>query len=150
KRAVLGAQTGTRTFLGRRSRRAWQARLPPTLNFSRCARERPQTIRAANPQVLAKEKATLMQKLGKRQLTLTLQEPMNDLPQALAAWPLSLKGQGHELEYAFDANDTKADIPALLRRLAELGIGFKDLNTRESSLEDIFVNLVQARNGASA
>ena len=94
--------------------------------------------------ILTEDKATLMRKLGKRQLTLSLQEPMAAVPEALAAWPLALKARGNELEYTFDAKDGRADadIPALLRKLAELGIGFKDLSTRQSSLEDIFVGLV--------
>ncbi|HEY2730631.1 MAG TPA: ABC transporter ATP-binding protein [Polyangia bacterium] len=97
--------------------------------------------------ILTEEKATLMRKLGKRQLTLSLQEPMAAVPEALAAWPLALKARGSELEYTFDAKDGRADadIPALLRKLGELGIGFKDLSTRQSSLEDIFVGLVHDR-----
>ena len=104
--------------------------------------------------VVVEEKTKLMQKLGKRQLTLNLQEPMTELPAALAGWPLALKAQGNQLEYTFDARDAAAgaagagasdkpqDIPSLLRRLGELGIGFKDLSTSQSSLEEIFVNLV--------
>ena len=95
--------------------------------------------------ILAEEKATLMQKLGKRQLTLNLQEPMKALPAELGAWQLVLKADGNELEYTFDANDGRSNIPSLLRRMGDLGIGFKDLNTRQSSLEDIFVNLVTDR-----
>jgi ABC-2 type transport system ATP-binding protein len=97
--------------------------------------------------ILTEDKSTLMRKLGKRQLTLSLQEPMAAVPEALAAWPLALKARGSELEYTFDAKDGRADadIPALLRKLGELGIGFKDLNTRQSSLEDIFVGLVHDR-----
>lgn len=98
--------------------------------------------------ILAEEKTKLMQKLGKRQLTLQLQEPMTAIPGELGAWRLTLKAHGHELEYTFDAHDDKADIPSLLRRMADLGIGFKDLNTRQSSLEEIFVNLVSDRMGA--
>jgi ABC-2 type transport system ATP-binding protein len=91
--------------------------------------------------ILVEDKTKLMQKLGKRQLTLSLQEPMTTIPKELEPWPLALKGQGYLLEYTFDAHG-RADIPALLRRIGDLGIGFKDLNTKESSLEDIFVNLV--------
>jgi ABC-2 type transport system ATP-binding protein len=98
--------------------------------------------------ILVEEKATLMRKLGKRQLTLVLQEPMTTIPPELAAWPLVAKAQGYQLEYTFDANDGSADIPTLLRRLGDLGIGFKDLSTRQSSLEDIFVDLVSDREGA--
>jgi ABC-2 type transport system ATP-binding protein len=94
--------------------------------------------------ILTEDKATLMRKLGKRQLTLTLVEPLSAVPEALAAWTLALKANGAQLEYTFDTKDgrSEADIPALLRKLAELGIGFKDLQTRQSSLEDIFVGLV--------
>jgi ABC-2 type transport system ATP-binding protein len=100
--------------------------------------------------ILTEDKSTLMRKLGKRQLTLSLQEPMAAVPEALAAGPLALKARGSELEYTFDAKDGRADadIPALLRKLGELGIGFKDLNTRQSSLEDIFVGLVHDRDEA--
>jgi ABC-2 type transport system ATP-binding protein len=86
-----------------------------------------------------------MQKLGKRQLTQQLQEPMTAIPAALARWQLTLKAGGTVLEYVFDAHAESADIPALLRCIDDLRIGFKDLNTRQSSLEDIFVNLVSER-----
>jgi ABC-2 type transport system ATP-binding protein len=103
--------------------------------------------------VVVEEKTKLMQKLGKRQLTLNLQEPMAALPPALGGWPLALKANGNQLEYTFDAHDGPAgagpgaaqgprDIPTLLRRLGELGIAFKDLSTHQSSLEEIFVSLV--------
>jgi ABC-2 type transport system ATP-binding protein len=94
--------------------------------------------------ILTEDKATLMKKLGKRQLTLSLQTPMSALPDGLGAWALALKAGGNELELTFDAQDghADADIPALLRKLGELGVAFKDLHTRQSSLEDIFVGLV--------
>jgi len=95
--------------------------------------------------VVVEEKATLMKKLGKKQLTVHLQEPMTVIPLALAEWPLVLKTDGSELEYTFDAHEEHTGIPTLLKRLAELGIGFRDLNTRQSSLEDIFVGLVSDR-----
>jgi ABC-2 type transport system ATP-binding protein len=95
--------------------------------------------------ILAEEKTRLMRQLGKRQLTLHLQEPIAAVPPELATWNLALKGHGTELEYTFDAHDDRSDIPALLRRMNELGIGLKDLNTRQSSLEEIFVNLVHER-----
>jgi ABC-2 type transport system ATP-binding protein len=93
--------------------------------------------------VVVEEKATLMRKLGKKQLTLHLLEPMRGLPAELAGWKLALKNGGGELEYTFDAAEESQGIPVLLRRLHELGIGYKDLQTRQSSLEDIFVDLVQ-------
>jgi ABC-2 type transport system ATP-binding protein len=91
--------------------------------------------------VLVEEKNALMKKLGKRTLTLHLQEPLKELPSSLASLPLVLKADGNDLEYSFDAHGHNG-IPDLLRKLSELGIGFKDLNTKESSLEDIFVGLV--------
>ena len=95
--------------------------------------------------ILVEDKVALMKKLGKKHLTLQLQEPLNTIPSALADWPLALQAQGHELEYHFDAGQEGAGAAALLRRLGELGIAFKDLNTRQSSLEDIFVGLVSER-----
>lgn len=100
--------------------------------------------------ILAEEKTTLMRKLGKRQLTLTLQHAMTEIPSDLAAWSLEIKDGGMQLEYSFDAQDDRSDIPGLLQKLSSLGIGFKDLNTRKSSLEEIFVNLVSERSGAGA
>ncbi len=95
--------------------------------------------------IVVEEKAELMKKLGKKQLTLSLQEPMAAIPAALSDWKLVLNADGHELEYTFDAHEESTGIPPLLRRMSELGIGFKDLNTRQSSLEDIFVSLVSDR-----
>jgi ABC-2 type transport system ATP-binding protein len=92
--------------------------------------------------IVVEEKTTLMKKLGKKQMTLHLQEPMAAIPAGLADWPLVLNAGGTELEYTFDAAEERTGIPALLKRLADLGIGFKDLNTRQSSLEEIFVSLV--------
>ncbi len=87
----------------------------------------------------------LMKKLGKKQLTLHLQEPMAAIPAGLSDWNLALNNGGSELEYTFHTGEERTGVPALLRRLGELGIGFKDLNTRQSSLEDIFVSLVSDR-----
>jgi len=95
--------------------------------------------------VLVEEKAALMKKLGKKQLTLHLQEPMPEIPAALAGWKLALRNGGADLEYSFDAHEESAGIPALLGRLRELGIAFKDLNTRQTSLEEIFVDLVHQK-----
>ncbi|MBG7614385.1 ABC transporter ATP-binding protein [Brevundimonas sp. BAL450] len=92
--------------------------------------------------ILVEEKTALMKKLGKKQLTLNLQEPMTTLPPELSDWALALKADGAELEYVFDANAERTGVPSLLRKLSDMGIGFKDLNTRQSSLEDIFVGLV--------
>jgi ABC-2 type transport system ATP-binding protein len=95
--------------------------------------------------VVVEDKHALMRKLGRRQLTLALQEPMAAVPAALAAWNLVLNRDGTELEYTFEVAEEHAAIPALLRRIGELGIGYKDLNTRQSSLEEIFVRLVNGR-----
>jgi ABC-2 type transport system ATP-binding protein len=95
--------------------------------------------------IVVEEKTVLMKQLGKKQLTLHLQEPMGAIPAGLAGWRLALNAGGTELEYTFDAAEERTGIPALLRRLGELGIGFRDLNTRQSSLEEIFVNLVSER-----
>ena len=98
--------------------------------------------------ILVEEKATLMKKLGKKQLTLVLQEPMAAVPAELAEWNLALKDGGHELEYTFDANAERKGIASLLRRVTDLNIGFRDVHTTQSSLEDIFVSLVSDRSRA--
>jgi len=95
--------------------------------------------------VVVEEKARLMRKLGKKQLTLHLPKPLAAIPPALADWRLALKDGGCDLEYTFDGHEERTGIPELLRRLGELGIEFKDLQTRQSSLEDIFVSLVTER-----
>ena len=92
--------------------------------------------------ILVEDKAVLMKKLGKKQLTLTLQQPMEKVPDALARWPLVLSQGGTALTYSFDTQQEDTGIAALLRALAEHGIDFKDLHSSESSLEDIFVSLV--------
>ncbi|WP_269515606.1 ABC transporter ATP-binding protein [Brevundimonas subvibrioides] len=92
--------------------------------------------------ILVEDKSELMKKLGKKTLTLNLQDPLGDIPPALAQWDLTLKAEGNELEYVFDSNAGKTGVPSLLRALSDQGIAFKDLNTRQSSLEDIFVSLV--------
>jgi ABC-2 type transport system ATP-binding protein len=92
--------------------------------------------------ILVEEKHTLMRKLGKKQLTLQLQEPMRSIPEALKTWRLSLHDDGNVLQLDFDSRQDRNDIPALLRKMDEIGLGYKDLNTRQSSLEDIFVSLV--------
>ncbi len=92
--------------------------------------------------ILVEDKTTLMQKLGKKTLTINLAEPLTAVPPELAQWHPVLKADGYELEYVFEANTERTGIPSLLRALGDLGIGFKDLNTAQSSLEDIFVGLV--------
>ena len=98
--------------------------------------------------ILVEEKAALMKKLGKKELTLNLTEVMAVIPAALAEWNLALQADGHELLYAFDANAERTGVPSLLRQMSDLGIGFKDLHTRQSSLEDIFVSLVHRKDAA--
>ncbi|MCU4159554.1 ABC transporter ATP-binding protein [Acidiphilium sp. AL] len=93
--------------------------------------------------LLVEETTHLMRKLGKRRLTLALQHPMEAIPPELAGWSLELEADGQHLVYSFDANAEDTGIPTLLRRLGEKGIDFKDLDTSRSSLEDIFVNLVE-------
>jgi ABC-2 type transport system ATP-binding protein len=89
------------------------------------------------------EKAALMKKLGKRELDIALNEAMNAIPSDLGDWDLSLENEGKTLRYVFDAQAERTGIPSLLRKLADLNIGFKDLETSKSSLEDIFVDLVK-------
>jgi len=91
--------------------------------------------------VVVEEKTQLMKKLGKRQLTLHLHEPLQRLPPELDSWGLELKADGHDLVYTVDGANS-IDISALLKRMSDLSIVVKDLQTRQSSLEDIFVELV--------
>ena len=100
--------------------------------------------------ILVEEKTALMKKLGKKTLTLNLQDPLDAVPAELAEWKVTLKAEGHELEYVFDSNQEKTGVPSLLRKLSDLGVAFKDLNTSQSSLEDIFVSLVHRDTGAAA
>jgi ABC-2 type transport system ATP-binding protein len=92
--------------------------------------------------VLVEEKAALMQKLGRKQLILDLQRPLDAVPASLASDSLELASDGNQLIYTFDARADATGIEGLLRRLAEHGIDFKDLQTQQSSLEEIFVSLV--------
>ena len=94
--------------------------------------------------ILVEDKAVLMRKLGKKQLTLQLQNSLECIPAALVGVPLELADEGHALVYTFDTQSEQTGIAALLRRLGELGIDFKDLHSSESSLEDIFVSLVHS------
>ena len=95
--------------------------------------------------ILVEEKAVLMNKLGRKQLTLQLQDPLPAIPAALDGYALELSDDGQQLVYSFDTQDEHSGIDVLLRRLAEAGIDFKDLKTSQSSLEDIFVDLVKER-----
>jgi ABC-2 type transport system ATP-binding protein len=95
--------------------------------------------------ILVEEKAELMRKLGKKQLTLQLAHPLEQVPTALAAHPLELAPGGSELTYTYDARNEHSGIAALLADLDTAGIAFKDLKTSQSSLEDIFVSLVREK-----
>jgi ABC-2 type transport system ATP-binding protein len=94
--------------------------------------------------ILVEEKAALMRKFGKKQLTLHLQSPLAEIPAELAAWRLELEDDGLSLECTFDGG-SDAGIPLLLHKMSELSIPIKDLETHQSSLEDIFVSLVSER-----
>ena len=95
--------------------------------------------------ILIEDKDVLMHKLGKKQLTLHLQSPLDRVPETLSDYQLALTADGAELVYTFDAQSEHTGIAGLLRRLSEHGIDFKDLQTSQSSLEEIFVSLVRAR-----
>lgn len=92
--------------------------------------------------VLVEEKTRLMHQLGKKQLTLHLQQPLAAIPAMLGPYGLELGAAGHDIVFTYDAKQERSQIAELLRDLAALGIGFKDLQTAQSSLEDIFVDLV--------
>ncbi len=95
--------------------------------------------------ILVEDKAVLMQKLGKKQLTLQLQSRLQAIPPELSDYQLELSSDGNELVYSFDARSEQTGIAGLLKRLGENGIDFKDLQTKQSSLEEIFVSLVRSR-----
>ena len=95
--------------------------------------------------ILVEEKAELMRKLGKKVLTLQLQEVLAAIPAGLAAHRLSLAANGRELVYTYDTQRSRTGITSLLDDLNQAGIGFKDLHTTQSSLEDIFVDLVRQK-----
>jgi ABC-2 type transport system ATP-binding protein len=95
--------------------------------------------------ILVEDKAELMHKLGRKQLTLQLQQPLASVPTALAAYPLELSKDGCELTYTYSTHDGRIGIAELLEDVSAAGIGFKDLRTTQRSLEDIFVSLVSER-----
>jgi ABC-2 type transport system ATP-binding protein len=95
--------------------------------------------------ILVEDKAALMAKLGEKKLTLHLKKPLSSLPADLADPQLQLSPDGHNLVYTFDAQSDRTGIATLLRRLADHDIDFRDLQTSESSLEEIFVSLVRSR-----
>jgi ABC-2 type transport system ATP-binding protein len=105
---------------------------------------------------LVEQKSVLLRKLGRKQLTLSLQRPLDSVPSALDKYRLELSADGRELVYTFDADDSslarggtapfdrEASIASVLARVSELGIDYNDLRTTERSLEDIFVSLVRS------
>jgi ABC-2 type transport system ATP-binding protein len=93
--------------------------------------------------ILVEEKAELMRKLGKKQMTVYLHAQLAQLPAELAQFPLELHADGHELIYTYDTRSDRTGITTLLAALADAGIRFKDLSTTQSSLEEIFVSLVK-------
>src|ERR1700760_1798577 len=95
--------------------------------------------------ILVEDKAVLMKKLGSKKLTLQLRQPLQSIPAALADAHLELINDGNELVYTFDTQGERTGIATLLSKLSEHGITIRDLQTKESSLEDIFVSLVSAR-----
>ena len=95
--------------------------------------------------ILVEDKNALMEKLGKKQLILQLLQPLTTVPEALSVYALELADDGNQLVYTFHAEREGTTLGRLLRELTEQGIDFKDLETRESSLEEIFVNLVSPR-----
>jgi ABC-2 type transport system ATP-binding protein len=95
--------------------------------------------------ILVEEKHALMQKLGRKILHLQLTDPLTEVPASLAAWAPSLSNNGSTLTYEFDAKAERTGIPSLLTAMRDAGIAFKDLDTKQSSLEDIFVGLIHNR-----
>ena len=101
--------------------------------------------------MLVEDKAELMKKLGRKLLHLHLTEPLESVPDALSQWSpqLQLSEQGTVLTYEFDAKADRTGIPSLLAAMREAGIAFKDLDTKQSSLEDIFVGLIHEQRSAA-
>jgi len=95
--------------------------------------------------VVVEEKAELIRKLGRKQLTLDLQKRLDALPAGLNGHRLKLAADGHQLIYTYDSQGERTGITALLNDLSEAGIRFKDLSTQQTSLEDIFVGLVSQK-----
>jgi len=96
--------------------------------------------------ILVEEKAELMRELGQKQLTLHLQSPLDAIPAALAPYGLTIGADGHEVVYTYDTQAERTGITSLLSDLRQAGVSFRDLQTRESSLEDIFVGLLARSN----
>jgi ABC-2 type transport system ATP-binding protein len=95
--------------------------------------------------IVVEEKRALMKKLGKKLLTFNLNDKLDIIPAGLGEWELALKDSGHILEYTFDTKAERTGVASLVRRMGELGVTFRDLDTKSSSLEEIFVSLVHGR-----
>jgi ABC-2 type transport system ATP-binding protein len=93
--------------------------------------------------LLVEGKDELMRKLGKKQLTLQLPQALTQIPAALEGYALSLSADGHALTFTYDAHDDAVNVPALLQAIQQAGLRFTDIQTSQSSLEDIFVNLLK-------
>ena len=93
--------------------------------------------------ILVEQKATLMRKLGRKQLILLLQHPISAVPEALAGFNLECSEDGTALTYTYDTQAERTGIATLLQKLSQTGIRLKDLQTRQSSLEEIFISLVR-------
>ncbi|MBH1993412.1 MAG: multidrug ABC transporter ATP-binding protein, partial [Sphingomonadaceae bacterium] len=98
--------------------------------------------------MLVEDKTVLMKKLGKKTLTVVLAARLDAVPAELAEWGVTLRADGHEIEYIFDTQAERTGVSSLLRKLGDIGIAYKDINTRQSSLEDIFVELVHQEKAA--
>ncbi len=94
--------------------------------------------------LLIEDKKQLMRKMGKKQLTIDLRSSIGSIPDLLSPYALELSSDGQRLTYSYDAQQDRTGITALLQSITEAGLGLKDLNTSQSSLEDIFVNLVKS------
>ena len=99
--------------------------------------------------ILVEEKTELMKKLGRKVLNLQLAEPLTAVPAELSEWKLELSADGTQLTYEFDAKADRTGVPSLLVALRDAGIAFKDLDTHQSSLEDIFVGLIHHKRAAA-
>ena len=94
------------------------------------------------------DKSALMSQMGRKTLKISLEEAVSDIPAGLTEWQLAIEDDGHTLCYGFDSHAERTGIPQLMRRMDELHIGYKDLATHQSSLEDIFVSLVHEERAA--
>jgi len=99
--------------------------------------------------ILVEEKTELMKKLGRKVLHLQLAEPINAIPAELSEWKLELSDDGGQLTYEFDAKADRTGIPSLLAAMRDAGVAFKDLDTHQSSLEDIFVGLIHHKRASA-